>query len=518
MKITRLDPRTREPTADTWTLSRASRRLVIGRTAPADIRLDSPDVSPRHAELSWQAGSLTIRDLASINGITLRETRVLRAALQDQDVFVVGDIPFLVTADPADAAARRSRVLTLAGIALGSVLVAVFVLAFLRDARTPEAEAPPQDPTPLLPPIADAAFQQRSDDYAQAAGYLDESRRLIADGVNELRAAQLLQQALALNSNLPQASLLLQGLQDANGPAIRRTIDSLVAAGRFDDARRELDRQQALVGSSAAIVQVRQTIDQHLQFQSALDALDQDDLNTAQSLLDSLSDDIVPGRADALARLSRSRQALAWADEIQRQADRGQMDDIQRLADDEPRHAPYLSDETLSEVHGALARTRILGDIQHLVTVGNAYALMRYVDEVPQISTMLRPLRDTLAPQADALRQTADAESAKTHDVFVPLTLDDALASYTAAKALASLYIIHASPDRLHRFRRHSERWSAYLATIATRAQAYADRGARAEARAILQPLLPHLDNYDSATLPLRRLSTHLTPPSITSP
>ena len=69
MKITRLDPQTRDSTADSWTLSRACRRLVIGRAAPADIRLESPAISPQHAELSWQGGFVTIRDLASINGI-----------------------------------------------------------------------------------------------------------------------------------------------------------------------------------------------------------------------------------------------------------------------------------------------------------------------------------------------------------------------------------------------------------------------------------------------------------------
>lgn len=516
MKITRLDPQTREPTADVWSLSRSCRLLVIGRSPPADILLDSPDVSPRHAELSWQAGSLSIRDLASINGVTLRDSRILRASLQDQDVFAVGGIPFLVSAEPADFAARRSRLLTLAGVALGSVLVAVFVFAFLRDARNPEAEAPPQEPAPLLPPVADAAFQKKSDDFARAADLLDEARRLIADGLNDLRAAQLLQHALALNSNSPQATLLLQGLQEARGPAIRRQIDTLVAAGRFDDARRELDRQQPLVGSAADIDQVRQTIDQHLQFQRALDALDQDDLDTAQSLLDDLSDDLVPGRADALARLALCREALAWADQIQRQADRGRLDDVQRLADDEPRYSPYLSEDTLGEVHGALARARILGDIEHLVSVGNAYALMRYVHEVPQLSQMLRPLRKTLAPRADTLRQTAETQEAKATSISVPLTLDDALASYSAAQALASLYVIHASPDLLRRFRRQSDRWTAYLSAVAARAQAYADRGARAEARAILQPLLPHLDNYDPASLPLRRLSTRLAPVSFT--
>lgn len=516
MKIIRLDPQTREPTADIWTLSRTCRFLLIGRDSPADILLDSPDVSPRHAELSWQAGSLSILDLASINGVTLRDSRILRATLQDQDIFSVGGIPFLVTAEPGDFAARRSRLLTLAGVALGCVLLAIFVLAFLRNARTTVPESPPQDPTPLLPPISDTAFQQMSDEYAQAAVLLNETRRLRADGIENLRAAQLLQESLDLNPDSAPAKLLLQDLRDSYGPGIQKQIDALVAAGRFQEAQDEIIRQQPLLGSPAILQQTRAKIAQRIQFQNALEALDQDDLDTAQELLDSLSDDLVPERTEALARLARHRKAIAWAEEIQRFADDNQSDAVQRLLDDEPQYAPYLSADTLGEVHGALARIRILGDIQHLVAVGNAYILMRYINEIPQLPQMLPPLRDTLAPQADTFRQAAQAEAAKTKPIAVPLVLEDALASYSAAKALASLYIIDASPDLLLQFRRHSERWDAYLTAVAARAQAYADKGARSEARAILTPLLPHLDDYDPATYRLRSLSARLAPLAFT--
>lgn len=515
MKITRLDPQTREPSADAWTLSRSCRLLLIGRDPPADILLDSPNVSPRHAELSWQAGSLTIRDLASINGVTLRGSRILRAVLQDQDVFSLGDIPFLVTVEPSDFAARRTRRLTLAGVALGSALLAIFVLALLRNAGTPEPESPPQDPTPL-PPISDAAFQKMSEEFGQAANLVDESRRLLADGIDHLRAAELLQEALILNPQLPPAKLLLQDLRDSYGPRIQKQIDSLVAAGRFQEAQNEIDRQQPLLGSPDVIQQSRAKITQHIHFQDALAALDQDDLDTAQDILDSLSDDLVPERHDALARLAECRTALAWAEKIQDHADRHQLDAVLQLANDEPQYAPYLSDDALGEVHGALIRVRILGDIQHLVAVGNAYSLMRYINEVPQLAEMLRPLRDTLAPQTDTLRQMAAVEAAKTKLIAVPLALEDALASYSTAKALASLYIIEATPDLLRQFNHHSERWNAYLASVATRAQAYADKGARAEARTILGPLLPHLDDYDPASYSLRNLSAHLAPLAFT--
>ena len=516
MKIIRLDPQTLQPAADSWTLSRSRRSLSIGRQPPADVLLDSPSVSPLHAELSWQAGYLSVRDLASINGVFLRGSRVLRAPLRDQDVFSVGGISFRVSDEPSDALARRNRRLAALALVVGLAVLAAFVLAFLRDARNSAPESPPQDPAPLAPPVADVAFQSMSDQCARASELLDEARRIVADGLDDLRAASLLEQSLALNPSLSQSSLLLKGLRDKNSPAIRRQVDRLAADGQFQNALDLVQAQQPLLGSPADVASVRNAISQRVQLQSAIDALDDGDLDLAQSILDSISQDLVPEKADALSRLAKAREALAWTQKIDRLADRGNLDSVLRLADDEPLHAPYLSADDLDEVRGAIARARALDDVKTLVEAHNPYALMRYVENLPNASRRLRPLREILAPEADALLRAADAQSALAQSTPVPADLPDALASYSAAKALAALYVVEPSPDLLRRFRRHSDRWSAYLASVAARARAYADRGARAEARAVLQPLLPHLDDYDPAAIPLRTLSVQLAPLSLT--
>lgn len=516
MKITRLDPQTQQPTADSWTLSRARRGLAIGRAAPADIVLDSPDISPRHAELAWQSGALLVRDLASINGVYLRDSRILRAYLQDRDVFRVGGIPFLVTVEPADLAARRTHLLTVAGLALGAVCLAVLILAFIRNARPGTPETPPQEPTPILPPVADAAFQQMSDQYARAADLLDDSRRLIADGSDDLLAAQRLQQALQLNPGLAQADLLLQGLQENHAAAIERQIDALIAAGRFPDALAELDRQQALVGDAEVVRQTHDKIAQRIQYQQGLAALDSGDLDAAEPLLTALSPDLVPERQAALDRLAMCREAADWAARLERKADQNDVAAVQRLADEESKYLAYLSADALGEVHGALARAQAVGDIQKLVAAGNTYVLMQYIPDIPNMAKMIAPLRERLAPQAADFRKAAAAAAAATSPAAVPGDLQDARASYQAATAFAALYIIEPDPEDLRNYRLHAGRWNAYLGATADLAQAYIGRGAREEARAVLRPLLPLLDDYDATAFALRGLLARIAPVAFT--
>lgn len=514
MKITRLDPQTRDSTADSWTLSRACRRLVIGRAAPADIRLESPAISPQHAELSWQGGFVTIRDLASINGIALRGSRILRGVLQDQDVFSAGGIPFRADIEPSDRAARRTRLLTVTGIALGAVALAILVLGFFLDAKTTAPEAPPQDPVPILPPVSDPAFQKMSDQYAQASLLFDEARRLIADGANDLSAARLLAQAIALNPNLPQAELLLNGLQKSHGSGIQKQIDALVAAGRFQEALDNLENQKALLGAPAAIRKTQTVISQNMKLQAAMEFLEQGDLDTAAEILDALSDDLIPQKKSALDRLSKCRAASAWAEELVDQADQNDLPAVERLARQEPAHSPYLSEDALDEVRSALARLHALANLQKLVDAGNAYILVRYLPEVPALADMLKPLRKTLAPQAAEFRQTAETQAAQTGTARAPADLPDALASYNAAKAFAALCIIQENDNDLRQYRRHAGRWTAYLAASAARAKDYIDKGAREEARAILTPLLPHLDDYDAETYPVRNRMAQIVPVS----
>ena len=64
--------------------------LVIGRSREADITVEDPNVSRRHAEIRRDDGAYWIVDLGSTNGIEVNGRKVDRAKLSDSDTVVVG--------------------------------------------------------------------------------------------------------------------------------------------------------------------------------------------------------------------------------------------------------------------------------------------------------------------------------------------------------------------------------------------------------------------------------------------
>ena len=62
----------------------------IGRSLAADIRLDDPTVSRRHALLCRQAGRVRVLDDRSLNGLFLNGERVEWHDLNDGDELIVG--------------------------------------------------------------------------------------------------------------------------------------------------------------------------------------------------------------------------------------------------------------------------------------------------------------------------------------------------------------------------------------------------------------------------------------------
>ncbi|MBI4557993.1 MAG: FHA domain-containing protein [Candidatus Hydrogenedentes bacterium] len=76
--------------------------LVIGRSPEADVVLDDPAISRRHARLCFESGELLVEDLGSTNGVMLNGGRVKRSHLKHGDRLVVGDFTFLLkeTAEP----------------------------------------------------------------------------------------------------------------------------------------------------------------------------------------------------------------------------------------------------------------------------------------------------------------------------------------------------------------------------------------------------------------------------------
>ncbi len=65
-------------------------RIVIGRSRDADITLDDPNVSRRHAELRREGGSWVVADLGSTNGVKVNGHRVEAAALSPGDEITLG--------------------------------------------------------------------------------------------------------------------------------------------------------------------------------------------------------------------------------------------------------------------------------------------------------------------------------------------------------------------------------------------------------------------------------------------
>ncbi|MBA3422043.1 MAG: DUF3662 domain-containing protein [Thermoleophilaceae bacterium] len=67
-------------------------RMVLGRSREADIILDDPNISRRHAELRRQDGDWTIADLGSTNGVKVNGKRVDRAPLAPGDEILLGTL------------------------------------------------------------------------------------------------------------------------------------------------------------------------------------------------------------------------------------------------------------------------------------------------------------------------------------------------------------------------------------------------------------------------------------------
>jgi pSer/pThr/pTyr-binding forkhead associated (FHA) protein len=65
-------------------------RMLIGRSKEADVVIDDPNVSRRHAELRHQDGAWIVADLGSTNGMKVNGRRVEHAVLKPGDEIMLG--------------------------------------------------------------------------------------------------------------------------------------------------------------------------------------------------------------------------------------------------------------------------------------------------------------------------------------------------------------------------------------------------------------------------------------------
>jgi pSer/pThr/pTyr-binding forkhead associated (FHA) protein len=67
------------------------RRSVLGRSRDADVRIEDPNISRRHAEIVQEGSAYWLVDLGSTNGTEVDGKRVQRARLDDGSRFTVGE-------------------------------------------------------------------------------------------------------------------------------------------------------------------------------------------------------------------------------------------------------------------------------------------------------------------------------------------------------------------------------------------------------------------------------------------
>jgi Protein of unknown function (DUF3662)/FHA domain len=77
------------------------RRVILGRSKDADVQVNDPNVSRRHAELRQEGATYWLIDLDSTNGIEVQGKRVKRLKLEDGTRFVLGSTEIAFTRELA---------------------------------------------------------------------------------------------------------------------------------------------------------------------------------------------------------------------------------------------------------------------------------------------------------------------------------------------------------------------------------------------------------------------------------
>ena len=71
-------------------------RVVLGRARDADLLVNDPNVSRRHAMLFWDSGRIFVKDLGSTNGTLVNGRPAASGPLDSGDVITVGSTHVVV--------------------------------------------------------------------------------------------------------------------------------------------------------------------------------------------------------------------------------------------------------------------------------------------------------------------------------------------------------------------------------------------------------------------------------------
>jgi len=101
---------------------------TIGREATAEISIDEPSVSARHAELTYRSDGVAVANLFSTNGTRVNGNPVDSVLLCDGDMITVGNVSFLLRETSTAEASYSSDWLAWA---IGGVMTAIIAVVLL---------------------------------------------------------------------------------------------------------------------------------------------------------------------------------------------------------------------------------------------------------------------------------------------------------------------------------------------------------------------------------------------------
>ena len=523
MKIVRLNPDTREPTAESWTLDAHHPEAVVGRGEKADIFLDDPSVSLEHARAVWQHGSLLLMDYGSINGVTLRNRRIRRAEFRRDEVVMVGAVPLQIRVEPADRSAWSRMLLMRAALLVLAAVALVVVLQVVKDMNTaPEVAADETELTPLQPPVPDEATQREYERMLESHRLTTEAEALLMQPDRDPEAAELLLRSIRnYDDPATRAPTMLEGLQAKHFRPAAEKIRADMDRGDFEAAEADCREIAAYyLDDLPELAQLRDTIAQNRSFATAMAMMrDGEDPDGIADILSKLDEAVVPGLADAKARLARMLEADQWVETVADTVDAGKLDEADALLAKEPDYADVMFGDLQDDLAAAKFRLFAYNELLGLIASGNTYVLASrdFTIDVPFIRAALDGLRGKLRAQEGECRSRAEECAARAGDLAEPpADAAEAIASRDAAHAWAALYVMDPAPEAKQPYETHRDRWSDYLRRLERRLRGYESDGANDEIRAILGPFLPELDAGDPACAPLFLLAerVHLERPA----
>jgi serine phosphatase RsbU (regulator of sigma subunit)/pSer/pThr/pTyr-binding forkhead associated (FHA) protein len=198
--------------------------IVVGRGGTADLVLADSSVSRRHAQITWEGSSWTVRDLASANGTFVNERRVSAdTPLSSGDTLRVGSLLLTFSDDPDQAPAPDTS-----SIRLSADEVRPHVVLRVDATETAEAAARPAGDNT-------GAWSLIAESLGRISSMMFDERALLAFVVEELlkilpraeRAFVLLWDP-EMNRFVPSASQTRTGKTDAI-VASRTILDEVLA-------------------------------------------------------------------------------------------------------------------------------------------------------------------------------------------------------------------------------------------------------------------------------------------------